>query len=173
MKRSAQKSAILFSFLLLVAALQAGCIRKEVKPAQVGDKAPEFSFKDIGSETVTLSNWKNQPVIIRFWETDCPFCRADTPVFVEFYNEYKDRGLNMVYIGSTSENIKEIRSFIDEYNLDFHVMMDPVGQLARMFSVRQYPRTLILSPDHTITISLPGGVGRAELDELVGIYFHN
>jgi len=171
MTRPNRSSAIICFFLLLSIALTTGCVREEAKPAKVGDKAPPFSFRDIDNNEVTLSEWAGQPVIIRFWETDCPFCKADTPVFVDFYNQYKARGLKMIYIGSHFENIKDIRSFVQQFQLDFHVMMDPVGKLARMFSIRQYPNTLILNPDHIITAALPGGVGRAELDELVGIYF--
>ncbi len=171
MTRANRSSAITWFILFFSITLITGCIREEIKPAQVGDKAPPFSFRDINNNEVTLSEWAGQPVIIRFWETDCPFCKADTPVFVDFYNRYREKGLKIIYVGSHFENINDIRSFVQQFHLDFHVMMDPVGQLARMFRIRQYPNTLILNPDHIITASLPGGVGRAELDELVGIYF--
>lgn len=162
---------LICSILFFFVSLTPACIKQDVKPAEVGDKAPEFHRSDIDGNAVELSDWQGQPIIIRFWETDCPFCKADTPVFVDFYNQYKDDGLKMIYIGSHFENLKDIRSFVKQFNLDFHVMTDPEARLAKMFSINQYPLTLILNPDHVITTALPGGVGRAELDELVSIYF--
>lgn len=146
------------------------CSPQSVQPAKVGDSAPDFCLKDINGEIVILSYWKTNPVILRFWETDCMFCRADTPVFTAFYEKYKDQGLKMVYISSYYENLKDIKSFVQQYGIDFHVIMDKEGKLAELFSIEQYPQTLTISPEHIITASMDGGVGEVELQELLGSY---
>lgn len=170
--RKRPETTSLLICLLLPLFLLGGCTGEQKEPAKVGEKVPEFSIKDIEKNTVKLSDWADQPIIIRFWETDCMFCRADTPVFVEFYNEYKAKGLNMIYVGSSNETLDEVHAFIDQFDIDFHVAIDPYIKFARLFGIKQYPMTYIISPDHIITAALPGGVGRAELDELVGIYFN-
>ncbi len=162
---------ILFTVILLSIFLFIGCQQVQVQPATVGDMAPDFCLKDINGEIIILSYWKDKPIILRFWETDCMFCRADTPAFTKFYSQYKDKGLKMVYISSFYENIKDIRSFVQQYDMDFHVIMDSDGKLAELFSIDQYPKTITISPDHVITAALNGGVGEAELNELIGKYF--
>ncbi len=159
------------AFLLIMCLiLTLSCSPQTVQPARLGDSAPDFCLKDINGDIVILSYWKNNPIILRFWETDCMFCRADTPVFTAFWEKYKDQGLKMVYISSYYENLKDIRSFVQQYGIDFHVIMDKEGKLAELFSIEQYPQTLTISPEHIITSSMDGGVGEAELQELLGAY---
>lgn len=165
----------LFSFFMATFLLLAlsGCQQPpQQQPAKVGDKAPNFCLKDIDGNIIMLSYWEKSPIIIRFWETDCMFCRADTPVFTKFYEKYKDQGLQMIYVSSFYEQLKDIRSFVQQYELDFHVIMDSEGTLAELFSIKEYPQTLTISPEHIITASLSGGVGEAELNELIGVYFN-
>lgn len=167
----AKKKLLLATIIVVLSLLMGGCSQQpQQKAAEIGERAPNFCLKDIEGNIIILSYWENSPVILRFWETDCMFCRADTPVFTEFYETYKDQGLKMVYISSFYEKLKDIRSFVQQYDLDFHVIMDEKGQLAELFNVNEYPKTLTISPDHIVTASLSGGVGEAELQELVGKY---
>lgn len=164
------KTTTLF-FLCLTLLSLFGCEPVTVEPAKVGDSAPDFCLKDINDNVIILSYWKGDPIILRFWETDCMFCRADTPVFTEFYEKYRDQGLKIVYISSYYEQLKDIRSFVQQYELDFTVIMDSDGKLADLFSIDKYPKTVTISPEHQITAAIDGGVGEAELVELIGKYF--
>ena len=66
-----------------------GCSNEEVaKEIAVGDDAPDFMAKDLQGNVVILSYFKDQPVILRFWETDCKFCRADTPIINVYFEKY-------------------------------------------------------------------------------------
>ncbi len=158
-------------FLFLALFTGFGCKPVEIEPADVGDFAPDFCLKDINDNIIILSYWKGSPIILRFWETDCMFCRADTPVFTEFYEKYRDQGLKIIYISSYYEQLKDIRSFVQQYELDFTVIMDSDGTLAKLFSVDKYPKTLTINPEHKINAAIDGGVGEAELMELIGKYF--
>ncbi len=166
------KKILFLSIAFISISLLIGCQQQVVEPATVGDDAPDFCLKDIDDNIIILSYWKGSPIILRFWERDCMFCRADTPVFNEFYQKHKDKGLKVVYISSYYENLKDIRSFVQQFQMDFHVIMDTDGKLAEQFSVKNYPQTLTISPDHKITASIAGGVGEAELNELIGVYFN-
>ncbi len=78
---------------LLLPMLLTACSQENVKKLEVGDSAPVFSLQDLDGNTFNLSDLKGSPVLLRFFLTDCKFCRADTPVFNDFYSRYHKKGL--------------------------------------------------------------------------------
>lgn len=168
---SAQTTALLCIFIFLVARLLLGCDR-EAPPAslQLGDTAPDFAAKDLDGNVFVLSNLQGGPVILRFFETNCRFCKADTPAFTAFYQKYRDRGLQILYIGSFYESVDSLRSFAGELGTQFPVIMDSDAKLANLYAIRAYPQTLFLGPDRKILAAVLGGVGEAELMEILGQY---
>jgi peroxiredoxin len=160
-----------FMFLLLLFPLLFGCVQeKKTKPLQLGDTAPDFAVKDLEGKVIVLSNLHGSPVILRFFETNCRFCRADTPAFTKFYLEHKNQGLQVLYIGSFYENVERLQAFGDELDIVFPIAMDKKAGLADLYDIRAYPQTVFISPDQKILAAILGGVGDAELQEIMGKY---
>jgi len=148
-----------------------GCTSQpERRELRLGDTAPDFAIKDLNGGVQVLSSKKGHPVVLRFFETDCRFCKADTPVFSRYYNENKSKGLEVIYIGSFYEDEKALRAFVDELKTDFPVAADEKGKLADLYGIRAYPQTIFISPDQKLLAALLGGVGEAELEEIFKEY---
>ncbi len=157
--------------LVFACLLHTGCSREdEPRGLRLGDPAPDFAAKGIDDKVVVLSSLRGGPVILRFFETNCRFCKADTPVFKEFYRKYQERGLQVIYIGSFYEKRDTLQKFVKEMQLDFPVVMDTEAKLADLYDIRAYPQTLFIGPDQKILAALLGGVGRAEMQEILGKY---
>jgi peroxiredoxin len=119
---------------------------------------------------IVLSSLRGGPVILRFFESSCRFCKADTPAFKEFYSKYRDKGLQIIYIGSFYEKRETLQAFAEELQIEFPVALDTAARLADLYDIRAYPQTLFISPDQKILAALLGGVGQAELQEILGKY---
>lgn len=147
-----------------------GSCRPPVKDEAVklGDIAPDFCLKDINGNIIILSKYEGSPVILRFMETDCKFCKADTPIFNRYFDKYKERGLQVVYISASTENKDSVVQFIADLEIPFPVIMDEQANIADLYGVFLYPQTLVISPERKVLAIIPGGVGEAELQELVG-----
>jgi peroxiredoxin len=158
---------LLVALLLLTAACEQ---KKHDSELHLGDVAPDFMAKNLAEQVIVLSNLRGKPIILRFFETNCRFCKADTPLFKAFYQEHRDSGLEIIYIGSFYEDKKSLKSFIDELQLDFPVVMDAQAKLADLYQIKAYPQTIFISPDQKIVAALLGGVGAAELQEIMGKY---
>ncbi len=155
-------------FILILSHL-VGCTAEVVdEEIAVGSVAPDFCVKDLDGNIVILSYYKEEPVILRFFETDCRFCRADTPVINIYFEKYKDRGLKVFYISASTENKATVKSFIKDLEVSFPVIMDDGAKIADLYDVLLYPQTVIIAPGQKVIAIIPGGVGDAELDELVG-----
>lgn len=156
--------------LLLTTLLSCSSDKKNI--LEIGDKAPDFTAKDLEQNSIRLSDWQGSPVILRFWSTDCKFCRADTPIFNRYFDKYKEKGLHVVYI-NTEENPQEnVAQFVRDLEIGFPVVLDNGGdEIASLYRVKVVPQTIIINPQGVITAAILGGVGEAELEELVGKHF--
>lgn len=157
-------SVVLFSLV--------GCQGEQGQgPLQIGDTAPDFMTKDLSDNVIVLSNLKGRgPLMLRFFETGCMFCRADTPVIREFYETHKENGLNILYIGSFYEDREGLLRFAEELNIPFSLILDQNAKLADLYDIRAYPQTLFISPDLKVLAGVLGGIGTAELEEIFGPY---
>jgi peroxiredoxin len=162
-----------FCYLLLLIFLFGGCTTEEVvKEVAVGDTAPNFAIKDTNGHIIILSDYAKQPVVLRFFETDCRFCRADTPIINVYFEKYKDQGLHVFYVAAYHENKSTVTEFMQALEVPFPVIIDKDAKLADLYNVLLYPQTIIITPEQKIKAIIPGGVGEAELDEMVGPYLN-
>ncbi len=159
------KQNIFFVFFILVVLL-AACSGNGAKKLKIGDTVPTFTAEDIDGKHVSLANMKGKPVILRFWSTECKFCRADTPVFNNYYNRFKEKGLHIYYI-NTSQTKKEVRDFMKDLDVQFPVILDAEGELAKKYHVKLQPLTIVISPEHTLLAAILGGISNAELEDLI------
>lgn len=152
-----------------LALLVSSCSQEEVvKEVVVGATAPDFCLKDTEGNIVILSNYKEQPVVLRFFETDCRFCRADTPIINTYFEKYKNMGLQVFYVAAFHETEETVTRFMQDLDVPFPVIIDKSGDLAELYNIILYPQTIVIAPGRKVQAIVPGGVGEAELDELVG-----
>lgn len=148
--------------------------QEQVKELAVGDIAPDFCLKDTDGNIIILSKFSEHPVVLRFFETDCRYCRADTPIINVYFEKYRDTGLKVFYVAAYHESRASVTGFINDLDVSFPVIMDNGAKLADTYNVLLYPQTIMLAPGREIMAIIPGGVGEAELDEMVGPYLqHN
>jgi peroxiredoxin len=168
------KTKSLFIVLFYIAAsilFLNSCSGDKKKSIRTGDTLSQFSGIDLENKTFSLASHKGNPVIVRFFLINCPYCLADTPTFNRFYDKYSEKGLEIVYINNNGANPEEVQNFADELNIRFPVIYDPQAKIAKQYNIKVQPLTLILSPEHKLLAALLGGVSEAELNELLDKYF--
>lgn len=90
------------------------------------NRAPDFTLPDLNGNNIRLSDVIGDgPVYINFWATWCGPCKKEIPELVKLYEEYHDRGLEILSIstdGSRSEG--KVRAFVKSYKMKFPVLLD-------------------------------------------------
>ena len=162
---------ILAACLFLGTLLSAGCSGDKKQAIRTGDTLAPFSGTDLQGSTFSLATHREKPVIVRFFLIDCPYCKADTPIFNKFYEKYHDKGLEIVYINNNGADAAAVKNFVDDLEVHFPVIYDPKGDIAKKYNIKLQPLTMILSPEHKLLAALLGGVSEAELNELLSPYF--
>jgi peroxiredoxin len=144
--------------------------KQTAKKLKIGDPAPDFSGTDLNGQPVSLASYQGQPVILRFWSTDCKFCRADTPIFNQYFDKYKEAGLRVIYVNQHSDEAT-VRRFVADLEIGFPVLIDKDGAISTRYNIKVEPQTIIIGPDHRILAAILGGVSEQELKSLLGEYF--
>lgn len=121
----------------------------------VGSKAPEFSGPTPEGEELSLSENLGKATIVDFWAAWCKPCRAESPNMVRVYNEYKDKGLNIISISLDRPGQKE--KWVEAIKEDNLGEWDHISHLqfwqepiAQKYGVRAIPATFILDENGVI-----------------------
>jgi len=129
----------LFAFLLLTAAVPSPWAIDEL----VGNKAPDFTIKDITGRILSLSSLRGKTVLVSFWATWCPPCRNEMPSLNRLYKSYKDHGFVVLAV-STDRNTSAVKNFLSQYPVDFPVFMDADMQTSRQYRVFSMPTAFLV-----------------------------
>ena len=95
--------------------------------ARVGP-APDFTLTDMQGNDVSLSDYKGQVVLLNFWATWCGPCKIEMPWFVEFQQQYKDKGFTVLAV-SLDDDIDPVAPFAVANAQDPRPGSQPVGLL--------------------------------------------
>lgn len=123
-----------------------------------GFLAPRFTLDRLNGQEMDLSALRGQVVIINFWASWCPPCRAEMPDLQATYDAYQDRGLEILAVNATSQDSEgAARAFVDEYQLDFPILLDPSGLVGNLYKTRALPSTFFVDRDGVIQKVIVGG----------------
>lgn len=107
-----KKGSALAVALLLLALTVVSCSRQssvEQDPA-VGDPAPLISAADLSGRMLRLADYRGKVVLLNFWASWCPPCRAEMPGFQKVYLAYEDKGFVVIAVAVDEVTIADVQS---------------------------------------------------------------
>ena len=117
--------------------------------------APSFELRDMDDNIHTLADYKGKPVIINFWATWCPPCRAELPSMNRAWAKVKDEGIAMLAI-NVGEDEDAIFAFTAEYPIDFTVLLDENSEQIPNWQITGLPTTYVLDPEGRVAFQAVG-----------------
>lgn len=123
---------------------------------QTGFAAPDFTLETLNGQTVSLLSLRGQAVLINFWATWCPPCRAEMPAIQQVYDRYRDRGFTVLAV-NLQESDAQVAAFAEQLGLTFPIPMDRSGSVFAQYRVRALPSTFFIDKRGIIQNVTVGG----------------
>jgi thiol-disulfide isomerase/thioredoxin len=134
------------------------------KPSLIqGERAPSFTAKLADGSDFSLADLKGRYVLLDFWGSWCPPCRAKNPKWVALHRQYEEKGFAIVSVGVEKDERRwenAIRQ--DSLYWPFHILDKAESlrffdsPLAVLYGVKQLPTTFLLNPQGQIIANDPG-----------------
>ncbi|MEZ0328988.1 MAG: TlpA disulfide reductase family protein [Dissulfuribacterales bacterium] len=133
-------------------------------------KAPDFTLLDVTSKMVNLSDFKGKMVLINFFATYCPPCRAEIPDFIKLQDKYRDKGFVVIGI-SVDEDWREVLpDFIQKKGMNYPVLIATSKVVKDYGNVYALPTSFLLDKNHNIVKKFTGMLSESELEPLIKQY---
>jgi thiol-disulfide isomerase/thioredoxin len=133
-----------------------------MKKQLLGKPAPELEVTDIQGNPVSLSNLKGKTVLLDFWTTWCPPCRADAPSLDKLYSKYGGKDLIIIGI-SVNEEREIVEKFLKDHPHGFPVVLTSENEMPRPYQIGAFPTYMVIASDGTLTSAAEGDQGFGEL----------
>ena len=117
-----------------------------------GAKFPDFSEKDLEGKPLSVGNYKGKVVLVDFWATWCPPCRAELPNVIKTYEAHHKAGFEIIGISLDQDKAK-LTSYIKDKNMTWAQYFDGKGwqnKLSQKYGVESIPATYLIGRDGTI-----------------------
>ncbi len=106
--------------------------------------APNFSLKDGSGKTVELTKLRGKAVVVNFWATWCPPCKAEIPGFVSVYKKFKDKGLEIVGVSLDEKGWGVINPFLKKHEIPYPVVLGDMDIAKAYGGIRSIPTTFFV-----------------------------
>ena len=124
----------------------------DVQPAK---DAPDFTLSDIDGKRISLSDFKGKVILIDFWATWCPFCRASLPILTSLYSDYKDKEFEIIGIALEYDGGKRLRRFVEEKKIPYTILIGN-EELAKEYSAYGVPTRFLINREGKIVKKFVG-----------------
>jgi len=114
-----------------------------LRPIPEGKDFPDISFRDMNDETRQLSDFRGRVILLNFWASWCPPCRAEMPSMDILSRKLDGTDFVMIPV-NVQESSEMVTSFINEFGIDFPVFLDLNGDAAKAVGVTALPTSILI-----------------------------
>ena len=145
----------------------AGCYSGS-RPPRIGTAAPDFTLQD-SQNTVTLSQFHGQVVVLNFWATWCAPCVEEIPSLVEMQRRMKGKGVTVLAV-SVDVDEGAYKQFVKDHNVNLLTVRDPSGKSNGLYGTFKFPETYIVDRNGVMRRKFIGAVDwtEPEITEFLG-----
>ncbi|MFJ5714848.1 peroxiredoxin family protein [Neobacillus sp. NPDC093127] len=144
-------------------------IKAEKIGLEEGNMAPDFQLMMIDGTEIKLSNMRGKKVILNFWATWCPPCKAEIPHMQDFYEAQDNNKVELLAINQTSseKNTQSVKEFVKERKLTFPVLLDQEGDIGSRFQAITIPTSYLIDSKGIVRKKIVGPVDKNMMHQLI------
>lgn len=128
--------------------------------------APDFTMQDMAGNAVSFSDYTGVPIVLNFWASWCPPCKAEMPDFEKVYKEYDPNELRFLMVnlvGASGETVEKGTAFIEESGYTFPVFFDINMEASAWYGISAIPTTFFIDADGYLVAQGQGAISEEVL----------
>lgn len=111
---------------------------------QIGQPAPQFQLEGLDGESYSFAGERDKPLFVHFWTSWCDSCKAEFPSLIQLYSQFKEK-IDFYTINVTGiDHVEQVRAFVQQYQLPFPILLDPLMQVSNAYQVTAVPTSFII-----------------------------
>ena len=139
--------------------------RHRDQPVAAGFRAPDFAVADEQGETVTMATYAGKVVLLNVWATWCGPCREEMPSMQRLYDRFsrEDFEIAAISVDALPDRTDDQGNpggdplaFARELGLTFPVLLDPAGEIQRIYGASRVPESFLIGRDGVIYKKVAG-----------------
>ena len=132
-----------------------------IRTSRQPESAADFKIDLLSGGELSLSDLRGKVVVLNFWGSWCPPCRAEMPAFESIYREYQDKGV--VFVGVAVSDVEdEAREFAERVGVTYPLGLDS-GRIAATYRITAMPTTYFIDQDGRISKRIQGPANEGAL----------
>jgi len=104
-----------------------------------------FSLPGLKQDTRSFTTFHDRWVLLNFWATWCAPCRYEMPSLNKLQDQFPRDQLSVVGV-NLQEDPRRVKSFVENTNIEFSILLDRKGTVANSFYVKAVPETWLITP---------------------------
>lgn len=130
-------------------------------------KPPTLELEDLLGRSHRLSDYRGKVVLLNFWATWCPPCRAEVPDLVKWQREYGGSGLQVLGVTYPPTDLAETRRFVRRFHVNYPVLLGTQQTKALFVEGETLPITVVLDREGNVRERIEGIVLPDEFTEII------
>ncbi len=128
-------------------------------------QAPDFTVTDYDGEEVMLSDYFGKPIVVNFWASWCPPCKAEMPDFEEAYKTHSEVQFLMVNMTGGRETLESAKEHVESQGYTFTVLFDTEYSAAYAYYVNSLPATYFIDAEGNLVAYATGMLDAETLEK--------
>jgi len=124
---------------------------------------PAFSITDITGKTMSSADWRGKVVLVNFWATWCPPCRAEIPDLIALQEKYKEK-LVILGLSEDEDGVEVVKKYAADHKINYVIAMS-TPEVRKLFpEVMALPSTFVLDRDGKMAQKNVGMLNKRETE---------
>jgi len=168
-------STTLYTALLLLPLLISNSSYAQAEQSTISQKTTylgqDWTLTNVNNQPITLSQYQEQPVILVFWATWCPYCKKLLPGIEKLHDKYSTKGLKVIAVNILEDWLPKVYWRNHEYTFDAVLAGDDV---AKIYGVTGTPTLVFIAPNgKVLKVAQFSDPEHPSLEKFAQFYLHD